>query len=46
MSELAALGLEVDHGIHAPGRYWMNYLGENERNLFVFKAYKIYHPGS
>ena len=44
MSELAALGLEVDHGIHAPGRYWMNYLGENERNLLSSKHIKFTIP--
>ncbi|MBK7602159.1 MAG: immune inhibitor A [Saprospiraceae bacterium] len=44
MSELAALGLEVDHGIHAQGRYWMNYLGENERNLLSSKHIKFTIP--
>lgn len=30
---IARLGLEADHGFYAPGRFWMNYLNEEETNL-------------
>jgi len=33
LNELGHMGLEVDHGIHAPGRFWMHYLSAEERAL-------------
>ena len=33
IQEIARLGIEADHGIYAPGRFWINYLSDYEIGL-------------
>lgn len=35
IQDIARLGLEADHGIYAPGRFWINYLSDDEIQLLL-----------
>lgn len=46
LKQIASLGLEADHGIIAPGKFWMNFLNENEWQLLTNNGIDFTFPAS